>query len=332
MNIFVFLFAIGFVTSIESASAGLIPAASVQGGASAAVIDTFQCWSNTPNGTVCNTGVVTDSAQISKQGWAMVDMQSQTARKSGIYTYGKPYVNVNMDYSAPTQAIASLGVAGGSHLLIDATGSAINGAVSTDAWITYFYVLEKTVLDAPDYFIPVNISGKGSLSSSTRTSVWGAAASERYPSEAWAYLGYRAPGADSEERLLYYDIGDTTKEFTYSFTRSLLPGAMGRVRMRAGGKIGRIAPPYDYAFSSGEFQAIIDPVIEIDPLLMVDYNGTMVSASSLYSMEFSEGILPQQTNPEPEPIPAPPSIALFVFGFVGLMAMHRKSNTTAQSV
>ena len=59
---------------------------------------------------------------------------------------------------------------------------------------------------------------------------------------------------------------------------------------------------------------IIDPMVEIDPNWMVDYNGNLVPGSQLYSVAFSN---------EFRPGPLPGAVWLLGSGLLGLVGWRR---------
>jgi hypothetical protein len=232
-----------------------------------------------------------DSATIVNEGMAMVDLMGTTAH---CYTDGGGPMWCGP--SLQSQAIGVVNLTGGKTPTIDLMGSATNGQIRGQASITYFYRLDKSVSDAPDVSVPISLKGSTSLSvGATRP-----ASSSAYAAAAASVL-YRGPGDSAYKSLYdlstYTTSGSSQRQGDFTVQETLAPGYMAQVYMRLVATAGD--PVYGKVLDTHtEFQAILDPLVTIDPLFRVMYNGEEVPATELYSLSFSPEMTPSTTVPE----------------------------------
>ncbi len=256
-----------------------------------------------------------DNVTITNQGTAMADLLGQTSYNPG-YVFppcppcGQPWFEVGQ--LVQSQAIGAVSLTGGKVPLIDLMGSATNGYVRGTASITYFYRLDKTVPDAPDVALPINLSGSASLFGESTTK-WPQNLS--YGTVA-AGVSYKGPGMGSYKDIFGLRADSAKKEGKFSVQEILNPGGMAQIYMYVSGLAGNMltSPLGMY----GQFQGILDPQVEIDPSFLVSYNGEQVPATDLYSLTFS----PEMTPPTEAPEPC--SLFLLSVGLLGLMPTTRR--------
>lgn len=173
------------------------------------------------------------------------------------------------------------------------------------ARLSYAFAVKKNFDWAPDLSVPIIISGRVRA---LATLVDYPLSSGNFDGSARAYLEYSAPGAAGYTTLpgLSLNVSSPTpsSQKTASIWVNQVPGAEGRIRLNAefiwhGGY-----------WNKGAFQAIADPIIQIDPDFEVTYDGNVYPGKYLYQLEFSEGF----TVPEPAGLLATALSTLLVAG------------------
>jgi hypothetical protein len=87
-----------------------------------------------------------------------------------------------------------------------------------------------------------------------------------------------------------------SREFSVTSPLSIFPGGTVGLQLNARGVISGNAPN-----DGGDFQAVIDPIIVIDPTATFLFNGVSTHFADAYQLEFSDGVLPFQSGVVPEP-------------------------------
>ena len=163
-------------------------------------------------------------------------------------------------------------LSGGLRPTIDLTGSSSNAFASASGSISYFFRLDKLVEDAPDELVPIRMSGSGSLSQTKDyafTSVT---------------VGYQGPKDPGLVELRHEQTSPYTPKinFNYFYTEWLKSDEMAKVSISASGWAATPYIPPTASIYHGEFQAILDPWIEIAPYSLY-YHNQWVPAVNLYS-------------------------------------------------
>jgi hypothetical protein len=178
---------------------------------------------------------------------------------------------------------------------IDVYGKANDGRVSAEGSILYAFQLDKKVLGALDVNITVNINVDGML----HAEAGGEARDRTFVTYT---LRYKGP-ADLYWITLYIAIaisdGDEGKndlDFKKTYVMHVVPGKQYQVWMLVQGYAYGVIGSQTETYGNGEYGGIVDPVIEIDPNQMIEYNGNLVPATSLYSLSFIPGLVPD-TDP-----------------------------------
>jgi hypothetical protein len=223
-------------------------------------------------------------ADLSSPGSAMIDAMASSVGWNC-------NVNACANYGI-SQGIAQVTLTNGLIPVIDLTGSVINAAGQSDGRITYYWQVQKLNDDAPDINVPIEVS----VTASMNTAQWSSTSVDVYYKDTlnpnWTTIFDEHLG----EGIGHYEGG-------YSTSTLLLPGEWAAAQMWARGSANGTGP----ALGSGtqEYQAILDPAVQIDPTWSVSYHGQQVLGTDLYSLGFS----PELGNSDAS-VPEPSSLLL----------------------
>jgi hypothetical protein len=237
-----------------------------------------------------------DVATLSHEGSVSLDWQHYVELPPPLSSYYEQYVG-------------SVTLTGGKQPMVDAVGEFFRDAevVSAGGDIEYYF----KVGDPDD---PLLTGIQVPLKISTATSV-SAAIYQLLESGGSPRVWSRAEFDLNGQVLLYtYTSAATPGQEgdadAMTFYRSAVPGALQKVRITASGGMNSL-------WGSGGFQAIIDPLIEIDPDARLDINGIPTPYTQLFSLEFSEGFFPAS-------VPVPATMLLLGSGLLGLVGLRRR--------
>ncbi len=199
--------------------------------------------------------------------------------------------------------LATLALTDGSKPMIDLMGASDSFAqVGGNGSITYYIRADKTDPYAPnDVTVPLLISSYGSYDVSN-TNYCRAELSSYFgtPNHLLQDLiiwgSSLAQGGHWEGRRTIQENVPLSQIFALSLFASALVGTPG-------------------ANNYVDFQVIIDPIVQIDPDWMVDYNGQMVPGAQLYSLSMSPGFTAA--------VPLPGSLILLGSGLLSLVGWRR---------
>jgi hypothetical protein len=183
-----------------------------------------------------------------------------------------------------SQYVATLQFTDGSRPMVDLHGSAhwVGDYAKAEACIIYYLQADKKDLYAPDVTVPLRVSSSGHVSVTNTANSYSSASS-------W----FGTPSNPAQDQILGGYTTDTVAHWEGSrtvienvpigVTYAIVLSASALVSASGGGE-------------SGGFQAVIDPMVQIDPTWVVYYNGEYVPGNQLYSLRFSPGF-----NPVPLP-------------------------------
>lgn len=258
------ILSIGLLVSAGPVQAGIVENAYVEGSGGVNV----QIYPDYMAGKIVNVS-------LSHPGSKMVSLGGTVPTKweNGVYS----------DF-IPTQAVASISLAGGKKPRIDVRASATNG-ISADAkgTIIYYFISQKIFDDAPDYVLPIWIYGAGEILANWSEGTAGCGAS----------VYYKGPSPNFEVTILVDKHSSEVPKgqknpFKYWSKQFLETGKVATLSLTVSGG-SRYSQEQR---ASGSIQGWIDPTVEIDPTHMVEYKGEMVPATSLYRLVFSPGFQP----------------------------------------
>jgi hypothetical protein len=183
-----------------------------------------------------------------------------------------------------SQYVATLQFTAGSRPMVDLHGSATNvgDLAKGEASIVYYLQADKKDLYAPDVTVPLRVSSSGHVSVTNTANSFSSAST-------W----FGTPSNPAQDQILGGYTTDTIAHWEGSRTiiENVPLGVTYAIALSARALVrGPDNGP------KGEFQAVIDPMVQIDPDWMVDYNGQQVPGTQLYSLTFSPGF-----NPAPLP-------------------------------
>jgi hypothetical protein len=201
-----------------------------------------------------------------------------TADHAGIYS-GDWFIKWN-DPGMPyvSSYVATLHLTNGSHPIVDIQGSAkyVGGTAKASGLISYYVRADKKDpydTDAPDW-AQLLVTSRGSFTVSNTSDCY---------ASVYSYFG--TPSNPKQDRII--DISTTYYgahwEVSQTITEYVRVGVIYAIQLAASGKV-----QHNWE-TSGDFQAIIDPMVQIDPEWMVDYKGRQVPGTQLYSVTFSSG-------------------------------------------
>ena len=174
--------------------------------------------------------------------------------------------------------VATLKLTGGSRPMLDLQGSThfVGNIAGGDGRITYYLRTDKKDPYAPDVTVPLLVSSSGHVSVNNVTYGYSSVSS-------W----FGTPSNPVQDQILSGFTTDTAAhwEGSRTITENVPLGETYAILMT----VRSFVQAYDNNSASGEFQAIIDPTVKIDPDWMVDYNGQQVPGTQLYSVTFSPG-------------------------------------------
>jgi hypothetical protein len=198
----------------------------------------------------------------------------------------------------PIQFIALAQTSGGSVPTSDAQSSATHSGGSASARFTYEFGPNRNDLKYPlGVKVPVSISIAGHVSA--HSGLGGNAFAEVSVDAAQPPIGAAVQVQDNDSQ---------TSEVSQTISTDIFAGTTVRLNLLARGN--------DFSLNSREadFQAVIDPVIGIDPTATFIFDGAPVRFADAYHLEYSDGVLPS---------PEPSGIVLALVGGVGMAAALR---------
>jgi hypothetical protein len=253
-------------------------------------------------GPVCSSHAspVPEASFWGKLSWSIVSGFSLYADSAGIYSidYAIKWNDPDMPYTSAY--IATLQLTDGSHPMVDLQGSAeyVAGRGMAQGVIIYYLRADKKDQYAPDY-VPLLVTSRGSFTVSDTNDCYARVDS---------FFGI--PSKPRQDVII--DSSTTYAgahwEGSRTITENVYAGGIYAILLEAYGKV-----QHNWE-TSGSFQAIIDPMVQIDPDWMVEYNGQMVPGAQLYSLTMSTGFTP---------VPLPSSL-LLLGPALGCLAFARR--------